>query len=110
MKRVLLSLFLASGIFLCSFTGGIHLARSAQQESTVACYAMIYPYDGRIGVYASSDDYQTGKEPLRIIDTPLSALPKQDRIAIEHGILLQNDVELRQYTEDFGIVRLPKLP
>ena len=102
MKHSLFILLLAGGIFLSSFTGGIYLAKQ-QTESTVPCYAMIYPYDDRIGIYASSSDYLNGKEPLRIIDTPLCALPRQDQIAIQNGILLKSDAEVRQYTEDFGI-------
>ncbi len=106
MKRFLQSLIpvVAVALFACSFWYGTTLNHhDTQMQQAVPCYAILYPYEGYIGVYPSSDDYQKGNQPKQIIKTPISSLPLSDQNALKEGIILKDKQSLRQLTEDFEI-------
>lgn len=112
MKRFKICLFAFLSIltlFFFSFCGGIMTAKKLTAKEDIACYAVLYPYEGYIGVYDSPAEYQNGTKPFDIIKTPIQSLPSEDRSALENGILLEDAEKLRQIIEDFDILlfRLP---
>ena len=46
--------------------------------------------------------FQEGKEePRQIFPTPVSALPQEDRDALENGIVVRSEEKLQQLLEDY---------
>ena len=101
--RQSLSITLAALIlFAGSYWCGANLPLSVKPAED-ACYAVLYPYEGYIGIYRSPDDYISGQQPQNIIRTPIESLPIEDQSALQNGILLESAEKLRQLTEDFGL-------
>ena len=94
----LAALILFAGSYWC----GAHLPLDAKPAG-LTCYAVLYPYEGYIGIYRSPDDYISGQQPQNIIRTPIESLPMEDQSALQNGILLESAEKLRQLTEDFQI-------
>lgn len=95
--------FAALLLFAGSFFCGTRLSAAVNQPEPITCYAVLYPYEGYIGIYRSPDDYLTGASPQNIIRTPIESLPKADQSALQDGILLESAEKLRQLTEDLEL-------
>ncbi len=98
-KKQIIVCLLALVLFSAGVTGGALLAK-ADRQNEVSCYAVLYPYEGYIGVFASVRGYQNGELPFEIIRTRIDALPQADVTALYDGIVLENRDTLRRYTED----------
>ncbi len=91
----------ALGLFLLSFALGKEIAAAQSAANEIPCYAVLYPYNGHIGVFDSKEAYQNGEKPRTELDTPVSMLPQKDRIALKNGIVLFEKEELQKRLEDF---------
>ncbi len=100
-KRYLLFSLCFAVLFSCSLGIGMQIAK--KQSAAAACYAVLYPYEGYIGVFANTSDYHNGSIPLDIIRTEIDMLPDADKLALQDGIILESRETLWRYIEDFEI-------
>ncbi len=91
----------AFGLFLLSFAFGREMAAAQNAAKEIPCYAVLYPYNGHIGVFDYKAAYQNGDKPRKELDTPVSMLPKEDIDALKGGIVLFEKEELQKRLEDF---------
>lgn len=72
-------------------------ARKAVSEPPVIGYT-IREWNGAIGIFRGNSP-----SPYRTVHAGLNLLPEADRTALEHGIQVQTEKELRKLLEDWDI-------
>ncbi len=71
-------------------------ARQAEMQERAPVGYVLRAYEGHLAIYR-----ENGIRPYRVLDTEVWLLPEEDRTALEDGILLKTEQELRQLLEDW---------
>ena len=88
-----------SVMILCLLAASVlqERAGTGTQTETPAPYLYVLrEYDGKIALFAAE-----GTQPLYVFEKDAALLPEADRDAIRTGILIEDEVGLRQVMEDF---------
>lgn len=102
MMLLLTAMTISAVLILVSAGKGVERRKSAaaarqagMQERAPVGY-VLREYEGHLALYR-----ENGIRPYRVLDTEVWLLPEEDRAALENGILLETEQELRQLLEDW---------
>ena len=93
MKRYLISGYM----FLCAVCLFFAASRQTKPflETQGEYYRLLQEYNGKIGIYDSEQNL------LEVVDYPFTFLTEYDRRAMEEGIPVENEEELKKRIEDY---------
>ena len=98
---VLMSILIAAVIVLCALSQSIQNKRAAvktEESSTLPQVDYVLgEYEGYLAVFRGEQ-----KKPYQVLQMPVQLLPEEDQGAIEAGIHVQTEQELRRLLEDFA--------
>lgn len=88
-------LLLSIVLFVTTFN---QVSRASEQSVSeqVSYQYVVKEHDGKIGVFSPGS-----AEPGQVLDIEISVLPEFDRLALQQGIEIRSDAELRRLIEDF---------
>ena len=86
---------LVSGIMISLVLISEQTAAQATGENSSYQY-ILKNYQNQIVVYEKGND-----TPIQILDVPISSLPQLEQAALESGVPIKDDQELRKAIEDF---------
>lgn len=93
MKKILITCYAIFSV-LCLWAS-VNRPTISKEQQVAAYYCMLKEYDGRIGIYAYDDSL------MDVIDYPYLFLNDYDRKALDQGVIIQDERELRQRIEDY---------
>lgn len=98
---VLMSILIAAVIVLCALSQSIQNKRAAaktEESSTLPQVDYVLgEYEGYLAVFRGEQ-----QKPYQVLQMPVQLLPEEDQGAIEAGIRVQTEQELRRLLEDFA--------
>lgn len=98
---VLMSILIAAVIVLCALSQSIQNKRAAaktEESSTLPQVDYVLgEYEGYLAVFRGEQ-----QKPYQVLQMPVQLLPEEDQGAIEAGIHVQTEQELRRLLEDFA--------
>ena len=98
---VLMSILIAAVIVLCALSQSIQNKRAAvktEESSTLPQVDYVLgEYEGYLAVFRGEQ-----KKPYQVLQMPVQLLPEEDQGAIEAGIHVQTEQELRRLLDDFA--------
>ena len=98
---VLMSILIAAVIVLCALSQSIQNKRAAaktEESSTLPQVDYVLgEYEGYLAVFRVEQ-----QKPYQVLQMPVQLLPEEDQGAIEAGIHVQTEQELRRLLEDFA--------
>ncbi len=92
---VLAAVVLIAGI-LISLSVMADQSRARAAGESISYQYVLKTLENKIAVYERGTD-----TPLRILDVPVDTLPYLEQSALENGVQIENDEELRKAVEDF---------
>ena len=98
---VLMSILIAAVIVLCALSQSIQNKRAAaktEESSTLPQVDYVLgEYEGYLAFFRGEQ-----QKPYQVLQMPVQLLPEEDQGAIEAGIHVQTEQELRRLLEDFA--------
>ena len=88
-------LLLSVSLFVTTFNQ-VSRASDTSVSETVTYQYVVKEHNGKIGIFSPGS-----AEPGQVLDIDTSGLPELDRLALEQGIEIRSDAELRRLIEDF---------
>lgn len=88
-------LLLSVILFVTTFNQVSRASDTSVSEAVTYQY-VVKEHDGKIGIFAPGN-----AEPGQVLDIDTSVLPELDQLALEQGIEIRSDAELRRLIEDF---------
>lgn len=95
LSAVVAAAVLISGIMISLALMGGQSKAQAAGETAVYQY-VLKTYNNQIAVYEKG-----GETPIRILKVPVNTLPYLEQSALENGVQVKNDEELRKMIEDY---------
>ena len=94
---VLMSILIAAVIVLCALSQSIQNKRAAESSTLPQVDYVLGEYEGYLAVFRGEQ-----QKPYQVLQMPVQLLPEEDQGAIEAGIHVQTEQELRRLLEDFA--------